>query len=158
MIAPDKIRALTTVSVAPLVAFELFTARIDQWWRRSPEYRFRAGEAGTLVLEPGVGGRFLERYGDGSACLIGRVTAWEPGQRLVLSWHGPNLADHERTEVEVLFEPAPSGTRVTVEHRGFGKLPIDHVARHGLAGEAFARMYGGWWGALLLELRLLATR
>jgi uncharacterized protein YndB with AHSA1/START domain len=158
VIAPDRVRALTTVSVQPQVAFELFTAKIDAWWRKSPEYRFRQGESGTLSLEPGVGGRFLERYADGSVTLIARVTVWEPGQRLVMSWKGPNLAEHESTEVEILFEAAPFGTRVTVEHRGFGKLPADHVIRHGLVGEAFARAFGGWWGELLLQLRLLAAQ
>jgi hypothetical protein len=58
--------------------------------------------------------------------------------------------------VEVWFEPAATGTRVTVEHRGFGKLPADHVARHGRVGPAFARMWGDWWGDLLREMRLLA--
>jgi hypothetical protein len=55
--------------------------------------------------------------------------------------------------VEVLFEPAGSGTLVTVQHRGWGALRADHPARHGLQGSDFSRMIGMWWGDLMTGLR-----
>lgn len=152
-VPPDRVRAVTTVSVEPQRAFELFTDRVDQWWQRSPQFRFRPDARGTLAFEAGVGGRFFERYEDGSIFVIGRISAWEPGSRLVFTWRGINYAEHESTEVEILFEPIGSGTRVTVEHRGFQRLPAGHAALHGLSGRAFGELFGGWWGELLVSLR-----
>jgi len=76
----------------------------------------------TAVIDPRVGGaRWFERGVDGSECDWGRVVAWEPGRRLVLTWeldanwqHDPKL----HTEVEVQFVPDGPGTRVDLEHRG----------------------------------------
>ena len=59
----------------------------------------------------------------------------------------------ERTEVEVLFEPAPSGTLVTIQHRGWAAVRPDHPARHNLDVPAFIRMMGLWWGDQLTALR-----
>jgi hypothetical protein len=64
-----------------------------------------------------------------------------------------NFAPAEHTEVEVQFQPSPSGTRVTVVHRGWSKLRLDHPVRHGLSGTEFTRMIGLWWGELLTSLR-----
>ncbi len=103
----------------------------------------------------GVGGRLFQtpwRPSSG-AFEVGRVTAWEPPARLVLEWRNANFAPGERTEIEVLFEPAGGGTRVTVQHRGWAALRPDHPARHNLAGSAFSRMMGLWWGDQLTALR-----
>jgi uncharacterized protein YndB with AHSA1/START domain len=52
---------------------------------------------------------------------------WEPGERLVLDFF---LHDGGHvTEVEVSFAPVDSGTRVTLEHRGWDRLPPDVVAQ-----------------------------
>jgi hypothetical protein len=64
-----------------------------------------------------------------------------------------NFAGGEFTEVEVLFEAAESGTRVTVHHRGWAILRADHPARHGLHGPEFIRMIGMWWGELMTSMR-----
>lgn len=87
----------------------------------------------------------------------GRVTAWEPPAWLVLEWRARNLAPHEHTEVEVQFAPSPSGTLVTVTHRGFAALRPDHPVRHGLDVPAFIRLMGLWWGELLTSLRMRAV-
>ena len=81
------------------------------------------------------------------------MTRWEPPSRLVFEWRGVNFAPGERTEVEVLFEPSPSGTLVTVTHRGWAGLRPDHPVRHGQEVTAFIRMMGLWWGDLLTSLR-----
>lgn len=73
-----------------------------------------------LRLEPHVGGRLLEVYdaGTGEGFEIGRALAWgargAPGVHLAAD----DWAASEFTEVEVRFEAAGSGTRVTVEHSG----------------------------------------
>jgi len=155
----DSVRVTTTVAVDPATAFAVFTEEVDLWWRRGPRYRFRAGREGTLVFEPGVGGRLVEVYGGppGDEYEVGKVRVWEPGRRLVFVWRGNDFAAGEETEVEVRFERAAAGTRVVLEHRGWEALRADHPARHGLAGPAFASMVGLWWGDLLTTLRARAA-
>lgn len=70
-----------------------------------------------LRLEPGEAGRVTE--GDRE---VGRVTAWEPGRRIVLEWHPATWAPDEVTEVKVGFAQVGGDTRVTVEHRRWGGL------------------------------------
>jgi uncharacterized protein YndB with AHSA1/START domain len=154
----DKATVTVLVAVEPAVAFEVFTQEIDLWWRRGPRYRL-AGE-GALRFEPGVGGRLLETIETRSGTRVfekGRITVWDPPSRLVFDWRGVNFAPGEKTEVEVRFEPSASGTRVTVEHRGWGALRADHPARHGNVGPAFSRMIGLWWGDLATALRVYAA-
>jgi uncharacterized protein YndB with AHSA1/START domain len=68
------------------------------------------------------------------------VTAWEPPTRLVLDWCAVNSDPTEKTEVEVTF--SPSGTWVSVVHRGWSRFRPDHPARDGLEVPAFVRMIG----------------
>ena len=56
------------------------------------------------------------------------------------------------------FAPSPSGTLVTVTHRGWASLRPDHPARHGQEVAAFIRTMGLWWGELLTSLREHAAR
>lgn len=51
------------------------------------------------------------------------------------------------------LEPSPSGTLVTVKHRGFSHLRPDHPVRHGQETVAFIRSLGLWWGDLMTSLR-----
>jgi len=55
--------------------------------------------------------------------------------------------------VEVVFVPSPSGTLVTVWHRGWSTIRPDHPARHNLDAIPFIRMNGLWWGDLLSAFR-----
>lgn len=153
---PDRARVTTFVAVDPTDAFDVFTTEIDLWWRRGPA--FRAGGPGGSLLRfedsGGAGKRLVEIDPDaGSARLIGRVLAWEPGARLVFEWRGANFADDEVTEVEVLFEALGRGTRITLEHRGWAAIRGDHPVRHGQVGHGFTDMIGRWWGDLATALR-----
>jgi hypothetical protein len=72
---------------------------------------------------------------------------------LVLSWHLPNFAEGETTEVDVRFEPIGGGTRVSVEHRGWDALRADHPARHGQTGPDLAYRRAQLWAKNLTSLR-----
>ena len=109
-----------------------------------------------LSYEPGPGGRRCGTWGeppDARTHTVGRVLAWEPPSFLELEWRGVNFKPHESTRVAVRFETRGDGTLVTVVHAGWSALPADHPVRHGLAGAAFARMIGMWWGEVLTALR-----
>ena len=111
----EAIRKTVLVDFTPEEAFDLFTARIASWWPvRTHSY---GGENVTeVVLEPGVGGRLYEVTADGEQDW-GKVLAWEPPARLLLDWQ---IGEASGTEVEVTFEPEGPGSRVVLEHRGFG--------------------------------------
>jgi uncharacterized protein YndB with AHSA1/START domain len=156
----DRAKISVAVGVEPSLAFEIFTADIDRWWRRGPKFRHSSSESALLCIEPVVGGRLFESFEKGGAAHVmevGRVRVWEPPRRLVFSWRNATFAAHEHTEVQVDFAPTPSGTLVTVTHSGLAALRADHPARHGLQGAEFSRMIGLWWGEILSALRLFAA-
>ena len=158
MTEPDRARVTTFVKVDPADAFEVFTAEIDAWWRNSPRFRFGRGKTGTLSFDAGPAGRrLLERFEDGTEFEVGAVRAWEPGARLLSDWRAVAFAPGEVTEVEVRFERFDTGTRVTLEHRGWSTIPPGHAVRHGLDGPAFTDMIGMWWGELATSFRALAA-
>jgi uncharacterized protein YndB with AHSA1/START domain len=79
------------------------------------------------VFEPREGGRVYDRGVDGSECGWARVLAYEPPERVVISWdispHWQIETDPERTsEVEVRFTAeTPERTRVELEHRNLDR-------------------------------------
>lgn len=148
------------VDVAPAVAFDLFTREIDRWWRRGPKYRHSGRAHGTMQLEPRLGGAVAETWSEGGASRsfeLGRVTAWEPPERLAFTWRNATFAPFERTDVEVTFAAMGESTLVTVRHRGWEALRADHPARHGEADAALQRSVGLFWGELLTALRECAA-
>ncbi|NYH14365.1 SRPBCC domain-containing protein [Paraburkholderia bryophila] len=83
----------------------------------------------------------------------GRVTVWEPGERLAFGWRQASFSAAQHTHVEVRFEAVGDETRVTVEHRGWDTVPQDHVARHHFPDRVFLLRHGEWWQVLLAALR-----
>lgn len=156
----DQAKVSVLVRVPPEDAFAIFTTEIDQWWRRGPRFRASGRHRGILHLEPKVGGRLFESVdlpsGKTSVIETGRVKVWTPPRRLVFDWRAVNFAPHESTEVDVSFDPSPSGTLVTVVHRGWASIRGDHPVRHGEDVPAFIRTMGLFWGGLLASLRVHA--
>jgi uncharacterized protein YndB with AHSA1/START domain len=156
----DSARVSVAVAVPPTVAFEIFTADIDRWWRRGLKFRHSASRSGLLCIEPAVGGRLFEsfdRAGASHVLEVGRVKVWEPPHRLSFTWRNENFAANESTAVDIEFAPTVSGTLVTVTHSGLSALRPDHPARHGLQGADFSRMIGLWWGEQMSSLRMLCA-
>jgi DNA-binding transcriptional ArsR family regulator/uncharacterized protein YndB with AHSA1/START domain len=122
-----KVTKSIVVEVAPTRAFEFFLEQ-ERWWPIATHHMAEA--AGELaVLEPFVGGRWYERARDGGETEWGRVLAFEPPHRILLSWQmsadWTYEPDPERaSEIEVTFLPEGRGhTRVVYEHR--------HLERYG---------------------------
>ena len=119
----EPVRRSVTVGRLRDEAFELFTAGIASWW---PMDRYSVSQERTrnVVIEPRVGGGVYEERDDGATFPWGRVLAWEPPGRLVLSWH-PGREPDVAQEVEVLFTAVDDVTRVDLEHRNWDKLGDD---------------------------------
>ena len=146
----------TRVAAPPAEAFARFTGEIGAWWAAGAVSGSRWN--GELHLEPGLGGRLLKRVGE-RAFEIGRIARWEPPACFVFECREEDDASGPCTEVEVRFAlAAGGGTRVTLEHRGFERLPPDHPARGGLAHEALLRLWGRCWTERLADARACAER
>ncbi len=111
----EAIRKTVLVDFAPPEAFDLFTAGIASWWPvGSHSY---GGEAVTdVVFEGRVGGRVFEVTAAGEQDWA-NVVEHDPPSGFVLEWL---IGDAHGSEVEVRFAPEGPGTRVELEHRGFG--------------------------------------
>jgi uncharacterized protein YndB with AHSA1/START domain len=131
--ATDTTVRAQVVVEAPLErAFSVFTEGFGSF--KPPEHNLLEVPIAETVFEPREGGHLYDRGVDGSECHWARVLAYEPPNRVVISWDiSPRWqleTDLEKTsEVEVRFvSEAPDRTRVEVEHR--------NLERHGEGWEA----------------------
>lgn len=110
-------------------AFELFTARMGDWWPLRTHSV--GGERATGVAVVGrLGGEIVETIADGTTAVWGTVTDWSPPDRVAFTWH-PGTPVEQATRVEVTFEPHEDGTRVTLVHTGWAARPDGARARAG---------------------------
>jgi uncharacterized protein YndB with AHSA1/START domain len=125
--------AQVTVELPPEDAFRIFTDEIGLWWRRNTPYWNDAERGLSLRIEPWVGGRFIEVYDldTGSGLEVGRVTMWEPGRRLAMTWAQVSWPEGVATDLQVTFQPIDEGTLVRVMHGGFERVPEAERCRHG---------------------------
>jgi uncharacterized protein YndB with AHSA1/START domain len=100
-------------------AFEVFTAGMTRWW--PPEHHIGSAPIEEIVIEPHEGGRWYTRHTDGSETSTGYVAAWDPPERLVVTWQINAQWRFDAsliTTIEVRFrEDGPDRTRVELEHR-----------------------------------------
>jgi uncharacterized protein YndB with AHSA1/START domain len=146
---PSTIPPLTgtvTVGVPVEKAFRVFTNSFNTWW--PAQYHIGQADMAEAILEPREGGRWYERGVDGSECDWGRVLAWEPPHRLVVTWqingawqYDPD-PDHA-SEIEIRFSAdGTEQTTVKLEHRYLDRLVNGQALRDGITG-------GGGWSAIL---------
>jgi|SRR4029453_18834962 uncharacterized protein YndB with AHSA1/START domain len=124
------IRKSVSVRVPIETAFRVFTAELGSWWPLASKSVSQAA-AETVVVEPGLGGRVVERERGGTEHLWGEVLAWEPPSHFAFSWH-PGRAPESGQEVDVRFTAESDATRVDLEHRGWEQLvgPRGEIADH----------------------------
>ncbi|CAN5259405.1 hypothetical protein BH20ACT8_BH20ACT8_07370 [soil metagenome] len=116
--------ACVEVSLDQAEAFEAFTAEIGDWYVIN---RFTVPDHTTVTtvrIEPHVGGRlmYVDDPDTGDGVVAGRITRWDPPL-------GLTFVDASGLDVAVIFEPTATGCRVTVDVRGFDKLPPDAARR-----------------------------
>jgi uncharacterized protein YndB with AHSA1/START domain len=113
-------------------AFSVFTRGFGRF--KPPEHNMLAVDIAETVFELREGGSVYDKGVDGTECRWARVLAYEPPNRVVISWDiSPQWqieTDHAKTsEVDVRFiAEAPDRTRVELEHR--------YIDRHGDGWEA----------------------
>jgi len=155
--APEKTALQVEIAVDVPVehAFRVFTERFDEIKPR--EHNLLAVPIEKTVLEPRVGGAVYDVGTDGSRCTWARVLAYEPPDRLIISWDiSPSWqieTDHSRcSEVEINFVPeTPNRTHVVLQHR--------HLDRHGDGWEGFTSLdTGGGWPLYLERYRAAVER
>jgi uncharacterized protein YndB with AHSA1/START domain len=124
-------------------AFSVFTNDFGSF--KPPEHNMLGVEIADTIFEPRVGGHVYDRGIDGSECRWARVLAYEPPERVVISWDiSPRWqieTDSDRTsEVEVRFiAESPDRTRVELEHRNLDRHGDGwETVREGVDSE------GGW--------------
>lgn len=115
-IAYPPVRRSIEVRCSPERAFDLFTRTIGVWWPMATHSVY--GQGGSVAMGAGVGAEIVETSTSGERTMWGRVTIWEPGQRLAFTWH-PGVPLDESTDVEVSFAASPAGTLVELVHRGW---------------------------------------
>ncbi|MFM5953308.1 MAG: SRPBCC domain-containing protein [Novosphingobium sp.] len=140
------------VRASPERAFAGFTQQIGDWWQTNSLFRITSSKSERLELEPGPGGKLVAHMADGRSFTVGSISVWEPGARLVLGWRHESFSEDQVTELEVRFEPVGDETRITVEHRGWDAIPVEHVARHGFPLMLLQRRQAEYWQSLLARL------
>ena len=121
-------------------AFKVFTEDFGSFKPR--EHNLLPVEIAETVFEPKVGGFLYDRGVDGSVCRWARVLAYEPPNRVLLSWDISSQwqieADPLKTsEWEVRFiAETPQRTRVEIEHRNLERHGEGwQGVREGVAGD-----------------------
>jgi uncharacterized protein YndB with AHSA1/START domain len=120
-------------------AFRVFTEQFDKIKPR--EHNMLEVDIADSVFEPREGGRVYDRGVDGSECQWARVLAYEPPDRIVITWDisprwqiEDDLSRASEVEVRFIAESAER-TRVELEHR--------HLDRHGEGWESLSEGVAG---------------
>ena len=137
-------------------AFKVFTEDFGRF--KPPEHNLLGVDIAETVFEPRAGGSLFDRGVDGSECRWGRILAYEPPHRVLVSWDiSPSWqieTDPDKTsEFEVRFTAdGPDRTRVELEHRNLERHGDGwESVRDGVDGEQgwplYLRRYAGLFDA-----------
>lgn len=123
----------------PAAVFAAFASRFADWWPAKTHSLSRdAATTCRMSLDPG--GAVEERAPDGSWHRWGTMELLEPGRRLRFSWH-PGREPESAQWIEVTFEAAGDGSRMTLTHGGWEAL--------GEIAPILRREYSAGWRAVL---------
>jgi uncharacterized protein YndB with AHSA1/START domain len=135
-----------SVSVkAPIAhAFDVFTSGLTRWWPTTHGVGKKPIQ--KVLMEPRLGGRWLEIAEDGTETPVATIIVWEPPHRFVMLWQinaqwKPDTA--MKSEVDVRFTAeGPEATRVELVHHKFETMGAE-------SGASLRRDVDGGWPGLL---------
>ena len=129
-----------TIAAPPERVFEALTSEVAAWWGAPYLY---SEAAQNIILEPKLGGRFYEDWGDDEGILYATVTGIKRAERLELT--GPmGMGGAVQGFISIQLEPKEAVTVVRLSHRATGEVTAETKANYGQ----------GWQD--LLEVRLKA--
>jgi uncharacterized protein YndB with AHSA1/START domain len=125
-------------------AFEVFTSGLTRWWPHDHGVGKRPIQ--KVLMEPRLGGRWVEISQDGTETPVATITLWQPPHRLVMVWQvnahwKPDTT--MKSEVDVRFSADGAGaTLVELVHDKFETMGAE-------AGASMRRDVDGGWPGLL---------
>lgn len=125
MTTTTDVRREVTVAGPPQRAFDLFTARIGDWW--PADHHLATSPVVAMTVEPWIGGRLYDTGEDGSESAWGQVTEWDPPTSFTFAWMITGTwqleTDVEKaSRVTVTFAAEGDRTRVSVVHNDFWRI------------------------------------
>jgi uncharacterized protein YndB with AHSA1/START domain len=115
-----RIETEVRLSARPEQVFDAITVHFGDWW----PHRFREGA--KLVLEPRLGGRCFEDWGNGTGAMYAEVTHLEPPVKLCL--RGPwGLNRESQVIIWWHIKPSHTGSVLTRSFRAWGHFEDDMV-------------------------------
>jgi hypothetical protein len=138
------VRKTVHVKVPIAHAFEVFTSGLTRWWPH--DHGVGKKPIQKVLMEPRLGGRWLEISEDGTETPVATITVWEPPRRFVLLWQINSKWQPDATmksEVDVRFTTdGPEATHVELVHHKFETMGAE-------AGASMRKDVDGGWPALI---------
>ena len=102
--------------------FSAYVDKINEWWpRQGEDNRYSWPPEGVepkdILFEAKLGGRYYERFADGSEFVIGQITEYDPPHKLSYTWQGRDWPGDSL--IQVRFEASGGGTLLSLTHSGF---------------------------------------
>jgi uncharacterized protein YndB with AHSA1/START domain len=142
VIAP--VRKSIRVKAPAARAFEVFTSGLTRWWPHT--HGIGKKPIAKMLMEPRLGGRWLEISEDGTETPVATIIHWEPPHRLVLLWQvnaqwKPDTSMKSEVDVRFIAE-GPEATLVELLHHKFETMGAE-------AGASMRKDVDGGWPGLL---------
>ena len=151
VIAP--VRKTVHVKVPIAHAFEVFTSRLTRWWPH--DHGVGKKPIQKVMMEPRLGGRWLEISQDGTETPVATITLWEPPHHFVMLWQVNAKWQPDVTmisEVDVRFTAdGPDATDVELVHHKFETMGAE-------AGASMRKDVDGGWPGLIARFVTEAER
>jgi DNA-binding transcriptional ArsR family regulator len=113
---PVDVALDVVIAASRPVVFESITVRIGQWW--GPPAMDKRATAHSL--QPGLGGRFVEHWGDAGGQIMATITGLEPDRYLRLT--GPFHFGLALGDATFELEDTPGGTLLRFSFRAVGAI------------------------------------
>jgi hypothetical protein len=139
---------------APIAhAFDVFTSGLTRWWPH--DHGVGKKPIQKVLMEPRLGGRWLEISEDGTETPVATITVWEPPHRFVMVWQvnakwQPDVAMTSEVDVRFTADGADA-THVELVHHKFETMGAE-------AGASMRKDVDGGWPGLMARFVAEAER